>query len=146
MLARLWAIQGRRPLPEFPPENAVWFRPGKGMSAEFCLTLGFMRFQGQDGPAVAVRLDSLERLSQAAFKLARQGPFSPPPALKQIIGGVSDQDVETLLRGLGYQAASAESGVTFALKPPAKGRARKARPARKSDSPFAMLRDLKGRQ
>ena len=143
--ALLWCVHARRSLPQLPPPEAVVFAPGSGLGMGFCQAMGFVRFKGTGGPAVALRADILERFAQAAHKLAAEGSFVPAPLLNQILGAKDSQMAETILIGLGYQRREDGTAVTFA----AKDRARKSRPRRKAkkkgaDSPFAALRNLKG--
>ena len=143
--ALLWCVQARRPLPDLPPPEAIVFEPGSGHGLALCQALGFVRFKGAKGPAVAVRADILERVAQTAHKLAAEGPFSPTPNLSQMLGSKDSQVAETILSGLGFQRLDEEEGVLFKSKE----RAKKNRPRRKTrkktaDSPFAALRTLKG--
>jgi len=89
----------------------------------------------------AVRVDMLERFTAEARKLARGGPFIPPPALLSLLG-VPPAEAGPLFEALGYRARPSEAGVTYA---PARrhGAPRTSRPQGGADaSPFAALRRL----
>ena len=66
----------------------------------------------------------LERLSNAAHKLAAQGAFTPTPRLARLAGG-GEAELETVLGALGFRAKRDSSG--FELCPPRRARDREAR-------------------
>jgi len=97
-----------------------------------------------------IRADALERLAREVGRLARQGPFVPPPTLARLIGTDSDS-LEEVVTALGYRLVERDDrGPVFARhgRSGARGKnARKSSPRRKPasanpDSPFAKLREL----
>ena len=74
----LWCIHaGRAPTP-LPPRRPPSLLRDPALPAEFYHAVGY-RLAG----SLAIRADALERLSQAARRLAGQGPFLPVEALRQ---------------------------------------------------------------
>ena len=139
----LWAIHaGKAPL--VFDAGALVLPAENGVPAASYLACGYRLTDG-----LAVRAERLEKLANAARKLARQGAFAPTPALAAA-GGCRLEDLDALLAGLGYRATQDVSGVSF-HRAPRRGRgnggAKPPRPGDKrrrgaQDSPFAILRDL----
>ena len=139
----LWAIHaGKTPL-DFDAGTLVLPAHG-GASAAAYVACGYRLAGG-----LAVRAERLEKLANAARKLARQGAFVPTPALAAA-AGCRLEDVEPLLASLGYRARQDAGGVSF-HRAPRRDRGKGARKpplppnkrARGSpDGPFAVLRDL----
>ncbi|MCZ6862351.1 MAG: helicase-related protein [Alphaproteobacteria bacterium] len=139
----LWAVHaGKKPL-EFDPSTLV-LPAEKSVPAAYYLACGYRLTDG-----LAVRAERLEKLANAARKLARQGDFAATPALA-IVGGCRTEELGALLAGLGYRAKKDALGVSFhrapkrgrgkgVKKPPRAGNNR--RPSA-PDGPFAVLRDL----
>jgi len=138
----LWAVHEERPAPRFDPK-AGWLQIRPGVSPSFYLACGYCAVG-----ALAVRIDRLEKLADVVRKLARQGSFTPTPALLSIVGcGASE--IGEILAFLGYRSASDGDGTAYAARPRgAKGAARRSRskgkrgPRTNPDSPFAGLSDL----
>ncbi len=144
--ALLWAVHEKTAPPALPDLSAPGFISENGLAEDLCHALGYRRFGGGNETAVVVRADALERLSNAAHKLAAQGPFTPTPRLARLAGG-GEAELETVLGALGFRAKRDSSGLSFARRG-ARGTggrgSRKATAKRTgaSDSPFAKLRDL----
>ena len=139
----LWAIHaGAKPL--VFDAGAVVLPAAKDASASAYLACGYRVIGG-----LAVRAERLERLANAARKLARQGSFVATPALAAA-AGCRTEDLGSLLSSLGYRAKEDEGGVSFQRAPSrGKGKARAKKPPTHKkrsqgspDSPFAVLRDL----
>ncbi len=136
----LWAIHaGKAPL-EFDAGAAVLPAEESAPAASY-LACGYRLVGG-----LAVRAERLEKLANAARKLARQGAFAPTPALAAA-GGCRIEDLGALLNGVGYRTKTDAAGVSFHR---VSGRGRggmkrrsgnKRRPGA-PDGPFAILRDL----
>ena len=100
--------------------------------------------------SLAIRADALERLSQAARRLASQGPFLPVEALRQLVQ-CEAAALPAVIAALGYRSAEEEGELRFHApdrKAARQGRqasapARSPAAATQPDSPFAALRDLK---
>ena len=97
------------------------------------------------GP-LAIRADALERLSQAARRLADQGPFLPVEALRQLVQ-CEAAALPAVIAALGYRSEEEGELRFHAPERKATGRSGKRRrgprPQQQPDSPFAALRDLK---
>ena len=145
--ALLCTVHGKRPLPELPAPGALAFEPGPDFDDALCRALGYRRLE--NGTAVALRADALERLAHEAYRLSEQGFFAPTPKLRRVTG-CGEAELETALVAIGYRVRRDDTGVSFgrarprkAPKPGAKRRARKGPGSGPSaDSPFAKLRDL----
>ncbi len=156
MKALLWRLWHHgEPLAETLKLGALVRQP-EPADADFWAALGYVVVEGADR-SLAIRADRLEALARDARKLSAAGPFVASQALCRIIRG-GPEDALVALPAIGYWAVEEEGTVTFHRRPrrgakrraslaqargkPASG---KARPARKdkSDSPFAVLRDLK---
>ena len=140
----LWCIHaGRAPTP-LPPRRPPSLLRDPALPAEFYHAVGY-RLAG----SLAIRADALERLSQAARRLASQGPFLPVEALRQLVQ-CEAAALPAVIAALGYRSAEEEGELRFHApdrKAGAKGakrrRQRGPRPPQQPDSPFAALRDLK---
>ena len=151
--ALLAAVHGRRPLPELPAPSLRAFRPGPGLDEALCRALGYRRLE--NGGAVALRADALERLAHEAYRLSEQGFFALTPRLTRLVG-CDEAELETVLVALRYRVRRDDTGVSFGRAPPRKGRGPRKAPRRAvpagtktgtdSNSPFAKLRDLELRK
>ncbi|MHA1537829.1 MAG: helicase-related protein [Alphaproteobacteria bacterium] len=141
----LWAIHAGSDGLAFDA-GALVVRAEKGVPASAYLACGYRLAGG-----LAVRAERLERLANAARKLARQGPFAPTPALAAA-GGCRLEELEALLTSLGYRARKDAGGVAFHRRPggargkgkggPKRPRGGGKRRGNPPDGPFAILRDL----
>jgi hypothetical protein len=156
----LWAIHRGQAVPDAPKPSALAFRPSdefdhfpvEAQAESYCLAIGYRLFAA-DGERIAIRADALERLAQGARKLAAQGAFVATPALRRN-SGCDEAGLAILLPALGYPARRDSSGLAFDPRRAAghtgkrngskggKPRGRR-RSARKSESPFAKLSELK---
>jgi len=154
MLKRvLWAASNERPLPVDSPDRALSLSTEPGLPETAYLALGYRTVGGR-----AVRVDALERLSKAAYLLARQGAFTPTDALAGLVGCTAEE-LAPVLQALGFRRQPSDEQATFVLRrrgrqvetpaiangnaPP---RRRRRRPPAKSvpgDTPFARLADLR---
>jgi ATP-dependent RNA helicase SUPV3L1/SUV3 len=122
VLWRIFYDQTPPALPERPATLAEQYWSDKD-----CLALGFRKL----GPIV-IRADILERFALEARNLARQGPFSPNPFMRTLLG-LKPEGLAATLRALGYRE---KEGLYEMAKPQ---RQRREKPA--SDSPFAALKE-----
>ncbi|MCG8694896.1 MAG: hypothetical protein MI806_27120 [Minwuiales bacterium] len=147
----LWAIrEGVKPLPEPPPAGAVSFPLADGQSRAVQRVAGYRIFGGR-----AVRVDMLDRVSDAAHRAARRGPVANTAELMSLIGCGPD-DFQAVMGGLGYRRvepqppADAEQLIFLPKHKRKSGKGRKKtaksdRDAKRvADSPFAVLRHLGG--
>jgi ATP-dependent RNA helicase SUPV3L1/SUV3 len=139
----LWCVKsGRAPAP-LPPRRPPSLVRDPALPAEFYHAVGYRLV----GP-LSIRADALERLSQAARRLATQGPFLPVEALRQIIH-CEAAALPAVIAALGYRSVEEDGELRFhAPERHAAGRAGRYRRRRRPrppqpDSPFAALRDLK---
>ena len=140
----LWCIHaGRAPTP-LPPRRPPSLLRDPALPAEFYHAVGY-RLAGP----LAIRADALERLSQAARRLAAQGPFLAVEALRQIIQ-CEAAALPAVIAALGYRSGEEDGELRFhapdrkaAAKAAKRRRRRGPRPPQQPDSPFAALRDLK---
>ncbi|MGE0119506.1 MAG: helicase-related protein [Dongiaceae bacterium] len=143
----LWAVHADQPLPPRRRERPLSGRPEPGLPESYHLTLGYRLVAG-----LAVRVDALERLSQAASTLARQGPFVATEALAGTIG-CTTADLPAVLQAIGFRrhGAGGDAAFTAGRRPGRTGRAAAAgdaapsrrRPPASGESPFARLADLR---
>jgi ATP-dependent RNA helicase SUPV3L1/SUV3 len=134
--ATLWSTFRGRPPGELPPAGRVALTAEADVPADFYEAIGFRRLA-----ALAVRVDMLERFAAQIRKLARQGQFTPSPALLSMLGITAD-DAAGLLVALGYLASPGDQGVTYSAMRrrtcPSRPRRRRGDP--RETSPFAVLR------
>jgi ATP-dependent RNA helicase SUPV3L1/SUV3 len=146
----LWAVHAEQPPPSRPRERPLSGRPEPGLPESYHLALGYRLVAG-----LAVRVDALERLSQAASALARQGPFAATEALAGSIGCTA-ADLSAVLQAIGFRRRGAGGDATFtagrrhgnrtgraAAAGASSGRRRRRRPPASGESPFARLADLR---
>jgi ATP-dependent RNA helicase SUPV3L1/SUV3 len=117
---------------------ALSFPPIAGLNAGYYAALGYGVVAG-----VALRVDKLDKADHTAADLSQDGRhFAPPPGLHQMLG-VKPDDLPAILTALGY-VSNTEDGKPVFSAPAKRARTmRKERPATGSDSPFAVLRQLK---
>ncbi|MFD2263296.1 helicase-related protein [Lacibacterium aquatile] len=90
-----------------------------------------------------MRVDLLERLSMAARKRAKNGPFAADDELVRL-AGCRPGEIAAVLAALGYKAKASEAGVVFCARrrkktpPPPPNRV----PTERTDSPFAKLKEM----
>jgi ATP-dependent RNA helicase SUPV3L1/SUV3 len=139
----LWAVAAGRSLPALPPPGLTSLALDDGSPADFWRVAGFGLYGRR-----AVRLDILERVAAEARRLAASGPFGAEATLLALLG-CSKADLAPVLEGLGYRTESEGETTRFraaARDPaakPAKSRRRDRRiAAKRTDSPFARLREL----
>ena len=109
LAALLWAVQGGVEPPPPPARRSLSFARDPALPPGFYLAVGY-RVLGD----LAIRVDALERLAQAARQLARQGPFPASEPLRALAGCAAAQ-VPAVLVALGYrQRRDAGGGVSFA--------------------------------
>ncbi len=95
--ATLWSLwHGVAPVPALP-EGAVSVAPVRGASRAFYAAIGYRRL----GPRV-VRTDVLEAVGGTLARLAREGPFRPPNAVRAQLG-CTHAELPALLTALGYR-------------------------------------------
>jgi ATP-dependent RNA helicase SUPV3L1/SUV3 len=141
--ALLWAVSQGRPVPPVPSAR----RLGKPTEFDPTLPLSFYATLGLrviDG--IVFRPDRLERLSAAARRLARGGPFTAAEA-RVAIADLEPAPLRRLVAALGYRAVIAGGQETFVTR---SRRQRSANRSRQGHSlgggeshPFAKLRELK---
>jgi ATP-dependent RNA helicase SUPV3L1/SUV3 len=146
----LWAVHAEQPLPADPRGRALSWRPDPVLPESHYLALGYRLAGG-----LAIRVDALERLSKAAYLLARQGPFAATEALAGMIGAAAG-DLADVLPSIGYRRHVVDGQATFGSarrhrkgragdqgSPTRKTRPRRPRPPASGDSPFAGLSQLR---
>ncbi len=148
----LWAAHAGQPVPPGGRERRLSYRPDPGVPEACCLAAGYRLVAG-----LAIRVDALERLSQAASLLARQGPFAPTEALAASIG-CGAEDLAPVLQAIGLRRRAARGQITFTAgrrgsnsAPPAVAddglqRRPRRRPAEAGESPFSRLAGLRFRE
>ena len=94
------------------------FRPGPGLDEALCRALGYRRLE--NGGAVALRADALERLAHEAYRLSEQGFFALTPRLTRLVG-CDEAELETVLVALRYRVRRDDTGVSFGRAPAAQG-------------------------
>ncbi len=119
--AVLWAAEAGRPVPPLPPVGQVSLPVDGQLPEDFYAAIGYRRL----GPR-ALRVDTVERLAEAAWRLARQGPFQAPPALASL-AGCGEGEIAGVLSALGYRTSIGDDGVRFSLPPRRRGRKRPAK-------------------
>jgi len=93
----LWALfNGQDNLPDIPPAGLCTIKVDKDASRIFYEVSGY-RVVGN----VAVRLDMLERLANAAREVSMKGPFPMDPDLMSLVGTSGDDFIE-IMSYLGY--------------------------------------------
>ncbi len=94
------------------PEDGLLAR-GDRRSARFFQAIGFRRFANRSGDAVLMKADALERVSNEAHKLAKEGAFAITDGLKSR-GKCGNALLEILLPAIRFQSRRVEDGtVTF---------------------------------
>ncbi|MEM7221757.1 MAG: DEAD/DEAH box helicase [Pseudomonadota bacterium] len=142
--ALLWATYQSRPLPELPARKRVVLRPAadqeRAVWAAFCQAIGYRVLDGD----LAVRVDALERLANGARRLAKAGPFDPAALLKGC-PGLAPEDLPAVAKLLGYQVRANGEGLICVPRGAGRKKAKRPKPkrAKRADSPFAKLRELK---
>ena len=111
-----------------------------GLPHSFYAAIGLRILDG-----LALRPDRLERLTAAARRLARQGPFAAGPELAAV-AGVESGALRGLLAALNYRRVIDAGRETFVARP--QRRRETAKPIRQAQEtseghPFAKLRGLK---
>ncbi len=152
----LWAVREQAdPAPAPPPAGRVSFALPDGAARDFLRVAGYRSFGG-----LAVRIDMLERVAEAAHRALAKGPVTGTAEFMSLLGCGRD-DLVAVMDGLGYRAIEPEEeGGEARFMPrerqrkPAAGKARnkdkhKARrdgraEQRAADSPFAVLRQFGG--
>ena len=140
--ALLWSVHGARPAPALP-----WGRNSLSLDGEVPDALLWACGYRTAG-TLAVRIDRLEALARAARKLAKQGPFGPTPALRDIVG-CGTKDFPAVMAALGFRWTEDAAGGRFERRP-AKRKAPRRRAGGspgsaeepKPCSPFAVLKQL----
>jgi ATP-dependent RNA helicase SUPV3L1/SUV3 len=149
LLGLLWATHHhRRAVTPDPARPSHMPRDGGVADGQY-LAIGYRVFGGH-----AVGLDALERLSIAAHRLSRQGPFALPESLRPHLGG-DRKALERVLAGLGFRCRSTDGGVEWyrasrngtggpapANRSAKMNRARRKRRPPPETSPFARLKVL----
>ena len=140
--ALLWAVRHGRPVPRLPSARrlAKPIEVDPGLPPSFYAAIGFRVLDG-----LALRPDRLERLTAAARRLARQGPFAAGPELAAV-AGVESGALRGLLAALNYRRVIDAGRETFVARP--QRRREMAKPIRQAQEtseghPFAKLRGLK---
>jgi ATP-dependent RNA helicase SUPV3L1/SUV3 len=137
-----------------PPEGRVSFDLADLAKRDYWRALGFAVVPHR-GHAFALRMDMLERISAIARRLGRKEPFSPSAEMASL-AGVGMDEVESILRMLGFRSQKSDDGTTFTATPKALGKPKPERrrkrkqggakpPAAASSSPFAILQGVVGR-
>ncbi|MEX1147653.1 MAG: hypothetical protein WEB93_04645, partial [Sphingomonadales bacterium] len=94
----LWAVhRGARNLPAPPVPGLITIPTGERTPATFYEMLGFRAIGG-----IAVRLDMLERVGQAAREKWAGGPFALDPDMMSLVGCSGDNFLK-VMRALGYR-------------------------------------------
>ncbi|MBB3063977.1 helicase-related protein [Limibacillus halophilus] len=128
--ALLWSLWGGVPLPPLPaPSEILSDSPA---AESLLLACGWRRIAGRRW-TLAVRVDVLERLSAALYRMKPEGLFCPTPALTEIVGN-DREALSRLLPALSFQMSGDPSrGLeTLAFAPKGhRGVKRKARQAGK---------------
>jgi len=153
--AQLWAAQTRRPIPEIPEALPASFRPTAQQGVVCCLALGYQRLTRRSAPALAVRVDVLERVAQAAYRLSKAGSLGIDNGLMSQ-AGVDEGGLRTILIALDYRPDSSGEQIRYSrVRRWPKGKDRKSkkrqntqaksRTLQNADSPFAVLGQLVGK-
>jgi ATP-dependent RNA helicase SUPV3L1/SUV3 len=140
-----------------PKPGQVSVVPDKAFPDAFYEAIGY-RVMGK----LAMRIDMIERIAEAAWTLNRKSPFAMTPDLLAL-GGCGADEMSLVLKLLGYRQSEKKGVVYFKLRPPApslnpqnaksskskKSLGLEKNPAPKKqimnynpDSPFAVLRNL----
>jgi ATP-dependent RNA helicase SUPV3L1/SUV3 len=142
----LWAVaEGITVLPAPPVPGLVTVDVVPGIPSAFYDVAGFWSFGGQGGGAQAVRIDMVDRLARAMHgQRDGRSPFVPDANWIASVG-MSQEGFARLMRALGYRPKLVDGTAAFAW-----GGSR-IEPRRVEvvddapDSPFAILRQMKGR-
>ncbi len=134
--ARLLALwHGREVAP--PPAGRTVLRETGGIPPAILDALGFVPFDG-----FALRVDVAERLAAALRRRAREVESFPPPLDLAAAAGLGREELDPVLRTLGFRRIGGEGETRWRRRPRRKnGRRRPAAPA--GDSPFTVLERLK---
>lgn len=98
-----------RPEPDFGlPHDGLLSRSDK-RSGRFFQAIGYRRFANRSGDAVLIKADALERVSNEAHKLAKEGAFALTDGLRSR-GNCGDAVLEILLPAIRFQRSRAEDG------------------------------------
>ncbi len=99
-----------------PRKDADFNLPADGLlsrgdrrSARFFQAIGYRRFANRAGDAVLMKADALERVSNEAHKLVKEGAFKLTDGLKSR-GKCDDALLEILLPAIRFQSSRAEDG------------------------------------
>lgn len=90
------------------PEDGLLAR-GDKRSARFFQAIGFRRFANRSGDAVLIKADALERVSNEAHKLVKEGAFAITDGLKSR-GKCGEAVLEILLPAIRFQSSRGEDG------------------------------------
>ncbi len=99
-------------------------------SGRFFQAIGFRRFGNRSGEAVLLRADALERVSNEAHKLAKEGAFAISEELTKR-GRCSAAALEILLPAIRFQRSKGEDGGTVFVRRPRKSEASEQKPRRR---------------
>lgn len=99
----------QRKEPDFGlPHDGLLSRADK-RSGRFFQAIGYRRFANRSGDAVLIKADAVERVSNEAHKLAKDGAFALTDGLRSR-GKCSDAVLEILLPAIRFQRSRAEDG------------------------------------
>lgn len=90
------------------PEDGLLAR-GDRRSARFFQAVGYRRFANRSGDAVLMKADALERVSNEAHKLVKEGAFAITDGLKSR-GKCGDAVLQILLPAIRFESSRAEDG------------------------------------
>ena len=140
MAALLWTVhQGRTEIPDLPPLGRASFAFDAQVPRGFIVAVGY-RPVGD----LALRIDIIERLHGLLRKAAASGTGIIEPSILNLAGCSSDE-MEGVLRALGYRPKRLDEGLTFKMpKRRSRANGNDLRRGTKTgkDSPFAKLKDL----
>ena len=139
MRALLWRVHAKAQGPTPPSPGRVTVPMEDGVPTSFYESIGYRPLA-----AVAVRVDTLERLAARVWALSQDGPFAAAPELLSNAGCGIDE-LAGILIALGYREIRIDGDRRFVrasrCKPGVRRKHGQRRPAR-SDSPFEGLRAL----
>jgi ATP-dependent RNA helicase SUPV3L1/SUV3 len=138
--ARLWRLWRGLPLPLPEPGRTVLRNLSRDLPTEGWAGVGYAAMAG-----VAIRVDMLERLAAALRARSRAGGCFALPVELGASTGLSRQELEAVVEALGFRRDAAEGSAPIYRRAAAPERAvaRKRRPRRREESPFAALAALK---
>ena len=140
MAALLWTVhQGRTEIPDLPPPGRASFAFDAQVPRGFIVAVGY-RPVGD----LALRIEIIERLHGLLRKAAASGTGIIEPSILNLAGCSSDE-MEGVLRALGYRPKRLDEGLTFKMpKRRSRANGNDLRRGTKTgkDSPFAKLKDL----